>query len=113
MERGAILVPEFGHRFSHLQKVDGRFRREGEDRTWSAAVIRCTDGLVIFEHPRPLHPLPFRLLRELIALEGYSPTESYHRYAEEDWEGLRQRLENVEAALDFYAGVGLWDIEDS
>jgi hypothetical protein len=110
MERGAVCLPEAGRLFSHVQLFDGRFRLvDDEARSWSAAVIRCTDGLALFEHPEPLNPLHFRTLRELVALEGYSPTESFHRYSEGDWEGLWQRLEAVETALDFYAGVGQWD----
>ncbi|MFT3695694.1 MAG: hypothetical protein QM831_21330 [Kofleriaceae bacterium] len=94
-----------------VQQFDARLRNDAH-RCWSAAVLRCVDGVVIFENPNPLVPLPFRVLRELVGLEGYKPELSFHRLAEDDFEGLRGRLEDVEKRLQFYIGDASFDRDD-
>lgn len=86
-----------------VQQFDARLRN-ALHRSWSAAVLRCTDGVVVFESPDPLVPLPFSVLRELVGLEGYSPEMSFHRFAEADFDGLRARLDDVEKRLRFCIG---------
>lgn len=95
------LGEERAHVF--IQQFDARLRNT-EHRCWSAAVLRCIDGVVIFENPDPLVPLPFPVLRELVGLEGYSPEMSFHRFAEGDFDGLRARLDDVEKRLRFCIG---------
>lgn len=86
-----------------LQQFDARLRNVAH-RSWSAAVLRCIDGVVIFENPDPIVPLPFPVLRELVGLEGYSHELSFHRFAEDDFDGLRARLDDVEKRLRFCIG---------
>ncbi len=86
-----------------VQMFDARLRNVAH-RGWSAAVLRCTDGVTIFESPDPLVPLPFPVLRELVGLEGYSPEMSFHRFSENDFDGLRARLDDVEKQLRFCIG---------
>lgn len=81
---------------------DGRFVTERE-ASWSAAVLRFCDGLVVFEHPEPAVPLPFDVLCWLTGLDGYCPIFSFHRYAEADT-SLSQRLEDAHRRLDYFCG---------
>ena len=92
-----------------VQQFDARLRNDAH-RCWSAAVLRCLDGVVVFENPNPLVPLPFPVLRELVGLQGYEPELSFHRLDEEDFDGLRGRLE--EKRLRFYIGVESTDQDD-
>lgn len=101
MERSAISFADGGHSSSR-QVFDGRFRT-AEQRCWSIAVLRCTDGIVLFEHPNPEVRIPFSILRELVGIEGYAPDMSIHRFAEDEHDGVSRRLEDVERMLAFYA----------
>ena len=100
MERHAIGF-DFGGSRRDLQLFDGRFRHE-EQRCWSVAVLRCTDGVVIFEHPNPSVPLPLTVLRELTDIAGYAPYASIHRF-DDDAAAVSRRLEHVEKMLAFFA----------
>lgn len=91
-----------GGRSSSVQVFDGRFRQDNQ-RCWSAAVLRCVDGIVIFEHPDPIVRLPFGVLRGLVGFEGYSPDVSIHRFAEDDGDAVKRRLDDIERMLAFYA----------
>ena len=67
------------------------------------AILRCVDGLVIFEHPQgPSTLLPMKVLRELIDLDGYAPYASVHRF-DDDPEAVSRRLDEIEKMLAFYA----------
>lgn len=85
-----------------LQDFNGRFRA-ARGPYWSAAVLRCTDGLVIFENPHPSVQLPFEILRALTALRGYNPSLSFHRWSEAGWADLEAAIERAEQQLRFYA----------
>lgn len=104
MERAAPSLG-FGrkHANAQVQRFDGRLRHE-QGRCWSAAILQCVDGIAVFESPNPKVWLPFSVLREFIGLRGYSPEASFHRFSEDDQEGLSRRLEDVERQLQFYAG---------
>jgi hypothetical protein len=58
--------------------------------------------LVVFENPDADQALPFQVLRELVALKGYAPAASFHRFSPDDHDGLVRRLEDVERMLGFY-----------
>jgi len=84
------------------QAFDGRFRSP-QNRAWSAAVLRCTDGVVVFEHPNPIVRLPLSVLREFAALPGYSAETSFHRFDDDDSLELMRRLDDTERRIRFYA----------
>jgi hypothetical protein len=100
MERHAIAY-DSGGKMTTTQLFDGRFRSD-DQRDWSAAVLRCVDGIVIFEHPKPTTMLPMSILRQLIDLDGYSPYASIHRF-DDDPEAVTRRLDEIEKMLSFYA----------
>jgi hypothetical protein len=100
MDRHAIAF-DFGGKMITRQVFDGRFRGPAQ-RCWSAAVLRCVDGLVIFEHPTPAVLLPMKVLRELTDLDGYAPYASVHRF-DDDPEAVSRRLDEIEKMLAFYA----------
>jgi hypothetical protein len=101
-ERAVVGLELGAARQCTTQVFDGRFR-EDNGHSWSAAVLRCTDGLVVLENPDALVELPFEILRGLVALPGYAQASSFHRFAADERAGLRRRLEDVEARLRFYA----------
>jgi hypothetical protein len=102
-ERSAVAL-EFGeeHPQWQPQHFNGRFR-SAEGRCWSAAVLRCINGLVVFEHPDPTIRLPLPILRQLAALPGYSVEASLHRYGDDDVSDLNVRLEQSDRMLRFFA----------
>lgn len=101
-ERAPVGFAMGDHASVTRQLFDGRFRIE-DGRRWSAAVLLCSDGLVLYEHPMPEVPLPFDVVRELVALQLFDVHRSFHRFAEDDFDGLQRRLDDVERQLEFYA----------
>jgi hypothetical protein len=100
MERHAIAY-DFGGEMMTPQIFDGRCRSDTQ-RCWSAAVLRCVDGIVIFEHPKPAVMLPMSIMRQLTDLNGYAPYASIHRF-DDDPEAVSRRLDEIEKMLSFYA----------
>jgi hypothetical protein len=98
MRRHAIAF-NFAGEMATSQIFNGRFFGDAQ-RCWSAAVLRCVDGLVTFEHPRPNVLLPMPILRELRDLDG--PYASVHRF-DEDGDAVTRRLDDIEKMLAFYA----------
>lgn len=113
---GNVGTPMFGMapvalglalRYHHegvLQRFPGRFM-DPSQRKWGAAVLRCTDGLVVFENPDPETPLPMPLLRQMTALPGYRPEFSLHRWDAKGSSSLNARLADIERSLRFVGGV--------
>jgi hypothetical protein len=100
LERHAVAF-DFGGTLVKRLSSNGRFR-DDEQRCWSAAVLRCTNGIVIFEHPDPEVLLPMPILRELTDLDGYAPYASIHRF-DEDRQAVARRIEEIDKMLAFYA----------
>jgi hypothetical protein len=84
-----------------LQLFPGRFWMP-EASCWSAAVVKCVDGFVIFENPNAARPLPFSVLRGLTSLRGYCSVRSLHRYSD-DATNLGARIADAEELLRYMA----------
>lgn len=102
MERSPVGLPLGPLSSASMQQFDGRFYGDQGD-CWSLAVLKCTDGLALFENPNARKPVPFVVLRGLCGLRGYAPHYSFHRYAEDGMAQLHKQVELVQDQLAFMA----------
>ena len=84
-----------------LMSFDGRFLTDA-GKKWSAAVLRCTNGIAIYENPVAHYPLPFEMLMLLAAMDGYSIAYSFHRLKSSGFSELNHRLQWERDRLQMY-----------